>query len=222
MAAYIWSLSTSVNSVCSSSHLHCSHLQFLPACLPVARSLIGLFLSLRQNVLESQQSMQFTFDLATSVKTNIKHRDAQPYRLTFTPVGKLEEPDKYGLNKRFKHISLIPKTCLRCLRWPVKITNDMKTLWETENNFRCVGSCEWAGSCSLEEDRWMLSMSSNLMEQNKGDEYLCSVPVNHWVSTQMTEPQSQPEWDDNKSESDELGVLLWSFYVITQPNSLVQ
>lgn len=29
---------------------------------------------------------------------NIKHRDKQPYRLAFTLVGELEEPDKYGFD----------------------------------------------------------------------------------------------------------------------------
>lgn len=65
---------------------------------PAPLSVIGLFLSLRENALESEQSTQFTFDPAISVNTNIKHRDKQPYKLTLTPVGESEEPDKYGFD----------------------------------------------------------------------------------------------------------------------------
>lgn len=40
--------------------------------------------------------MHFTFDLL--FLSNIKFQDKQPYRLTFTPVGELEKPDKYGFD----------------------------------------------------------------------------------------------------------------------------
>lgn len=66
--------------------------------MSAALSVIGLSLLLRQNSPESEQSIQFTFNPAISVNTNIKHRDKQPYRLAFTLVGELEEPDKYGFD----------------------------------------------------------------------------------------------------------------------------